>query len=128
VRVYVPLAWSDLRALQDGPVRVEQAHAVTADVRRELGTDDDEELEYAVLGAAAADAVGLVTPEHPRRLVVVADLPAEPLELSAVALQGELALKDLLAIHADPPGRRTGDAEDQDLGWYGVQEIDQLLD
>ena len=53
-----------------------------------------------------------------RRVVVVAEV-ADP--------DGEVSLRDVVAVHADPADRPAGADPDEDLGWYATQEIDAVL-
>jgi hypothetical protein len=50
--------------------------------------------------------------------VVVADV-ADP--------DGEVPLRDVVALHADPADRPAGADPDDDLAWYATQEIDAVL-
>lgn len=84
-------------------------------------TEPDEELEYdALMTAAAASAELLVRPG--RRVVVVADVPS-PGDASA----GRIAWRDLAAVHADPQARPVGADPDEDLAWFGIQEVPSLF-
>jgi hypothetical protein len=143
VRVFVPVTWEQLERLTRGPVELPGGHAVTAAVRAELSGSDDEELEYAALTAAAAEAVSLVTPERARRVVLAVDADARPdQEPSAVRLLAPVSLRIVAAVHVDAPDAAPDvlaaaaapddqtlmdRALDHDLGWYGVQEIGELL-
>lgn len=79
MRIYVPTTVAGLAALHAtgrlAPAPL-LAHAVTPAVRRSWADADDEELEYAVLMAAAYDSLTLIaaTSGEPRRVVVVADV------------------------------------------------------
>jgi hypothetical protein len=142
VRVYVPVSWDILEAITRGPVEVANGHAVTDEVRSELSGADDEELEYATLGAAAADALGLVT-SRPQRVVLAVDAAATPSgHLSEVTLAEPIRLVDVAAVHVDATdaaedvraalGAPGDDALlervlDHELGWYAVQELPDLL-
>ena len=78
---------------------------------------DDEAAEYsALMGAADASAALLDGPG--RRVVLVAEVtdPAAP-----------IAVVDLVAVHADVAERPADADPDEDLAWFGVQEIDALL-
>lgn len=73
---------------------------------------EDEDEEYAALQAAAeASAARGAT----RRVVLVAEVE-EP--------DGEVPRSRWVAVHADPTAVH---APDDDLGWFGVQEIPDLL-
>lgn len=78
---------------------------------------DDEAAEYAAL-MSAADASTELLDGPGRRVVLVAEVsdPSAP-----------IALADLVAVHADVADRPTDADPDEDLAWFGVQEIDSLL-
>jgi hypothetical protein len=115
------------------------AYAVTPAVCTELGVGpEDEEGEYAVLTAAALDALDLVG-EVPRRVVLVVEAKADVLDGAVVSLPHELPLSRVQAIHVDgadaePVVRaaRAGEEparaalEDHDLGWFATQELDEV--
>ena len=110
MRVYVPTTMAGLARLRDDG-------SLPASAERYVADGDSEEQEYAALMAAAADSAELLTGDA-RRVVVVAEV-ADP--------DGAVPLRDVVAVHADP-GDRPADADpDDDLGWYGTQEIDALL-
>jgi hypothetical protein len=94
VRLYLPTTVAGLAALHStgrlAPAPL-LAHAVTPGLRRSWPEADDEELEYAVLMAAAYDSLTLIaaTAGEPRRVVVVADV-----DDSDVAPAGGLAAAD----------------------------------
>ena len=85
VRVYLPLTVPGLVELHTSG-RIASAplaaHAVTDNLRRSWADADDEELEYAVLMAAAFDSLRLIaaTGAAPRRVVVVADVDDSEVE------------------------------------------------
>ena len=142
MRVYLPVSWHQLEALTRGPVAVATGHAVTDEVRSELSGSDDEELEYAALGAAAADALALVA-GRPQRVVLAVDTSATPSgNVSEVNLSEPIRLVDVAAVHVDAPDAaddvRAALAEpgdeallervlDHELGWYAVQELPDLI-
>src|SRR5690606_41376692 len=77
MRIYLPATFTVLAAaLADGGFRDAPytAYAVTPELRAALGTDDEEELEYAAMGAAAEEAARLLaaSPDTPARRVVLA--------------------------------------------------------
>lgn len=78
---------------------------------------DDEAAEYAALMSAADASAALLTGPG-RRVVLVAEVGD---------LSGPVALADLVAVHADLTDRPEGADPDEDLAWFGVQEIDTLL-
>lgn len=78
---------------------------------------EDEAAEYAAL-MAAADASAALLDRPGRRVVLVAEVA----DLSA-----PIALADLVAVHADVAERQHDADPDEDLAWFGVQEIDAIL-
>jgi hypothetical protein len=104
-RIYVPIT---IAGLAD----VVATGTVPAGVDRFVAADDDEESEYDALMAAADASAGL---GGGRRVVLVAEVDDA---------DAEVPLDRLAAVHAD-----TSDTArpDDDLGWYGVQEIPDLL-
>lgn len=79
--------------------------------------DETEEGEYAALMSAAdAAAERLVGPG--RRFVLVVDAGAA----------APVPFHEVLAVHADLDDRAADSDADDDLGWFGVQEIPTLLD
>jgi hypothetical protein len=109
-RVYVPTTLAGLARLRDGG-------SLPPDTERYVADGDSEEQEYAALMAAAADSAARLQGPG-RRVVVVADL-ADP--------DSALPLRDVVAFHADPEDRPVSADPEEDLGWYAVQELDQLL-
>ncbi len=105
-RVYVPATIALLRAWH-------QAGAVPAGAFDEAyeAPDETEEGEYAALMSAADASAGLGAD---RRVVLVVDAGAA----------APVPLAEVLAVHADEKPYQ--DPED-DLGWYGVREIPDLL-
>jgi hypothetical protein len=143
VRVFLPVSWEQLAELRRRPLDLAVGHAVTDEFRAELAGSDDEELEYAALSAAGADAVSLVTPTRPRRVVLAVDADAHPTgQLSVVTLPVPVVLAEVAAVHIDAPEAASDvlaaaaapddetlmeRALDHELGWYGVQEIAGLM-
>ncbi|HSS68323.1 MAG TPA: hypothetical protein VLK34_07205 [Nocardioidaceae bacterium] len=131
MRVYLAATRERLRALAGGANDGEEwtGFAPLDAVRAELGQLGDEELEYALSIAAgeASAALGADESRPSRRFVVVAEVDggavvADPDVPGAVFVHVPLALSDVDAILAeDQPG---GGGE---LGWFGVQEIADLL-
>ncbi|MGI8614994.1 MAG: DUF6912 family protein [Nocardioidaceae bacterium] len=136
MRVYVPLAIAELRALATtrrlpGPL---EAYAVTSPLRVWVGSNDDEELEYAALTAAAAASRARFDPGAPedvRRIVVAVDVPdaavitvdddaAEP---GCVVVGRSVSLAQVASVHVDTGAA----ADDEDLAWYATSELDDLL-
>ncbi|SCF35520.1 hypothetical protein GA0074695_5998 [Micromonospora viridifaciens] len=160
VRVYVPATVPMLARLREQGLAVDEAHAVTPELREWYAEGDEEELEYIAFTRAAQDALLLLRAEAaaPRRRVVVsADLPAPSvrrvdgeLGSSVVRLSGPVPVTAVAAIHVDgaeaveevaaaaevvadaragdPDAQFTVDgAEDHELEWYDVTELDLLL-
>lgn len=112
VRVYVPATMDLLREWH-------AAREVPASVERVVAPGDDEESEYAALMTAADLSTALLAGAG-RRVVVVGTVDDD-------AGAGAVRLRDLAAVHADPAERPHGSDPDEDLAWYAVQEIPQLL-
>lgn len=140
-----------------GELAVTTGHAVTPGLREWYREGDEEELEYLAFTRAAQAALPLLhaDPAVPRRRVVVSvDVAAEPvggdLGASEVRLSGPVPRSAVAAIHVDGaeaesdvaaaaaalPAARAGDpdaqlavdgAEDHELEWYDVSELDQLV-
>ena len=143
MRVYLPAGPAMLRELaEDGRLSADPhrpAYAVTPAVCADLGVGpEDEEGEYAVLSAAALDAVDLVG-EVPRRVVLVVEAKGDVLDGAAVSLPHEVPLSRVRAIHVDDAAAeplvraaQEGDEsaraalEDHDLGWFATQELDEV--
>ncbi len=133
-RVYVPASLSLLTRFTEeggiGPTPV-YAHAVTAWLRAAWPEGDQEEWEYAALMAAAdASLVYLSEEDPPRRVVVVAeaaDLIEDP-ESTALTIDSAIPMRTVHAVHVDTLDIDTSLPERLgDLGWFGVQEIPDLL-
>jgi hypothetical protein len=88
------------------------AGTVPATVDRFVAASADEESEYDALMAAAEGSAALGAD---RRVVLVAEVD-DP--------DAEVPLDRLAAVHADT---RDGAPPEDDLGWFGVQEIPDLL-
>jgi hypothetical protein len=112
-RVYVPATRELLGAWH-------AAGGVPADAERVVAPGDDEDSEYAALMTAADLATGL-GPADGRRVVVVADAPDGTGD-------GELPLSTWAAVHADPADRAPDADPDDDLAWFGVQEVPDLVE
>ena len=133
-RVYVPatltsLAWFTAEG-GIGPTPV-HAHAVTAWLRAAWPEADEEEWEYAALMAAADASLAFLTEEDPpRRVVLVAeasDLVEDP-ESTALTIDSAIPMRAVHAVHADTVDIDPSRPEQLgDLGWFGVQEIPDLL-
>ena len=110
MRIYLPTTMAGLARLRDDG-------SLPASADRYVADGDSEEQEYAALMAAAVDSAELLAGAG-RRVVVVADV-ADP--------DGEVSLRDVVALHADPADRPADADPDEDLGWYATQEIDTVL-
>jgi hypothetical protein len=158
VRIYVPTTVAGLAALHTtgrlAPAPL-AAHAVTSALRASWVGADDEELEYAVLMAAAFDSLQLIaaTSGEPRRVVVVADVDdadTQPgAEDTAVTVADEVQLSRCSAVHVDDsdaegeivlaldrlPDAAAGDERaladvslvEHELMWFATQEIPDVL-
>jgi len=158
VRIYVPLTVAGLAALHTtgritpAPVA---AHAVTPALRHGWADADDEELEYAVLMAAAYDSLLLIADSHgePRRIVVAADVDDALVtagdDETAVTVSSEVGISQCTAVHIDDadaegeivlalerlPDAIAGDGQalgavsltEHELMWFATQEIPDLL-
>lgn len=109
-RIYLPATIERLSALLASDRIAPDPEPFEAD-------GDDEAAEYAAL-MAAADASAALLDGPGRRVVLVAEVadPAAP-----------IALADLVAVHADVAERQHDADPDEDLAWFGVQEIDAIL-
>lgn len=95
------------------------AGALPADAQRIRAAADDEDSEYDALTTAAELAAAL-GPRDGRRVVVVA-------ETDGAAGEGPVPLRRWVAVHCDVADRPPDADPDEDLGWFGVQEIPDLL-
>ena len=112
-RVYLPLTLAGLAS-----ARAEATVIVPDDLV--VAVDDSEEQEYAAL-MTAADASAARLDGPGRRVVLVAELDREPQPGESVPR------KRWAAVHADLEDRPVDADPDDDLGWFGVQEIDSVL-
>ena len=158
MRVYLPLTVRGLTELhRSGRIAPAPltAHAVLPALRRDWEGSDDEELEYAVLMAAAFDSLAMIadTGDTPRRVVVVADVDVSQVEvrddLTSVIVTAEVPLTRCAALHVDDsesegevaqallrlPEATAGDGQalaavsltELELMWFATQEIGDLL-
>lgn len=112
-RVYVPLAIDGLAS-----AHADDAVVATDDVV--VAADDSEDEEYAALMTAADLSAALAGPTG-RRVVLVAELDRAP------EPGDRIPRKRWVAVHADDAERGADADPDDDLGWFGVQEIPQLV-
>ena len=133
MRVYLPSSLDALaRHVADGGVGPSplHGHAVTHWLREEWPDGSEDEWEYAVLMAAADDSRAWLTgEERPRRVVLVAEVEGltEDRGSTAVVLDSAVPLRLLLAVHADTEDLDPAEVDPGDLGWFAVQEIDDLI-
>lgn len=108
VRIYLPLTLAGLAAY-------DAAGAIPETVLRFTAEDDSEDAEYAAMRDAADASAELLAGRPGRRVVAVAEVtvPAGPIPISR-----------LVAVHVDA---REGADPDDDLAWFGAQEIPDLL-
>jgi hypothetical protein len=111
VRVYVPATVDLLREWY-------AAGALPSTEDGFVAPDASEEAEYAALMSAADASTALRHGAAGRRVVVVADTAAG---------DGPVPLREWAAVHADLAERGPDADPDEDLGWFGVQEIPDLL-
>jgi len=113
MRVYLAATIPLLALLrQDGEFVPSEGYAVTPGLREWYAEDDEEELEYAALTAAARGSVRRLAgqPDAPRRRVVLAAdvpdtrvaVPAGPQdEPGVMEITGAVRLADLASLHVD---------------------------
>lgn len=107
MRVYLPLT---LAALAEAY----EAGEVPASLDKIVAEDESEEAEYAAL-MTAADSSAELQAGSVRRVVLAADV---------IELTGAVPKKRWAAVHVDTED----DADpDDDLAWYAIQEISELL-
>jgi hypothetical protein len=110
VRVYLPATLTVLAAL------AEHGELPPA-TDRFVAADDSEDAEYDALTEAASAAARMLGARG-RRVVIVADVPD---------VDGTVPVNLVVAVHADPEEVDPADDDLPDLGWYAVQEIEDLL-
>lgn len=136
MRVYLA-ATRDLLSRLAGDGRVDgewTGFAPLESVRAGLGGLGDDELEYA-LGVAAGEAsaaLGGESGQARRRLVLVADVDETAVTEDrdvpgGVVVRGSIELSDVDAILADDDRDSIGAAAVDELSWFAVQEIADLL-
>lgn len=143
--MFLPATFTALGQLRDrGELVVDLAYAVTPALREQLGEQDEEELSYAALQLAAEVSLRLLAtdPGAPRRRVVIAaDLPADPVGAGAageggqVRLAGPVPRSAVAAVHVDNPAAEPAVAAaagqddegvEYELEWFDASELDQL--
>lgn len=118
VRLYVPATVRALRRLVDDQQFVWEpgAEPVVAEA-------DDEESEYAALMTAADLSTALAAEadvEGLRRVVVV-------VESAVPSLTEPVPLRDVVAVHLDTEDRARDADPDDDLAWFALSELADLL-
>ena len=101
-----------------------------------MGTDDEEELEYAAMSMAADASLRMLAadPEAPaRRVVIAAELPERIVHPVAEAeTPGQVRIDGVRRSNASPPRISTtrprprhqaGRTEEHELLWYATQEL-----
>ncbi len=138
MRVYLAASTRQLRQLLDGGAVTDvlDGYAAADALRMEWGDDSDEELEYALSTAAAGASLLLLraatSQVSARRVVIVADLAAEQVEVAhetpgAVIVKDGVTLERVDAVLADPADLAEEHAISDDLAWFAPQEIADLL-
>lgn len=137
--MYVPATFADLAELRDaGRLAAVEAVAVTPALQAAIGSEDQEELEYAAFTRAAQASLALLRadPSVPRRRVVIsADLAAGPAAGERVRLAEPVQLAAVAAVHVDTAAAEpdvsdalvSGTEVEHELAWYDVSELAQLL-
>lgn len=139
LRLYTPLTEERLRALA-ADFRLDRsddvAFTVTDAVRAAYPDDDEEDLEYAALWAAA-DAARRDRPTA-RVVVVAVDAPAAAVrpagpdapgtvaddEAYAVYVGADITLAQVVSLHVEAAGAD----QDEELDWYDVSELADVVD
>ncbi len=135
VRVYLPFHGSELIELAEtGALPAPRvAFAVTPRLERAAPGADIDELEYAALLAAAAEAADRRGLALTRRVVGAADLPVaavsepeHPLDvpLAQVRLVEPVLRRQLVSFHIDD---LPGGLSDPDLMWYDATELRAVI-
>ena len=118
MRIYFPLIKSEVLELQNSGILSTQVRlgiAATDGFKRTLETDDADELELiAALGASDLSESSAV--------VTVVDIEGKVIDddLGEIEFEGEIRLVDCECL-------MIADVESQELSWFGIQEIDQVV-
>lgn len=128
-RVYLGLVLSDLAEVErTQQVPATQAFAVTQSERAAQPDEDEEDLEFEALCAALDAATVRRGSADERRVVASADVTtAEDDAGWAVVLPGQVALSDVVSFHVEETGGTSVGAGYDDLLWYDVQELGDLV-
>lgn len=118
MRIYFPLSKSDVLELQETGLLKAQTRigiVATEGFKRTLETEDADELEL-IAALAASDL------SDSSAVVTVVDTSAKVIddELGEVEFEGEIRLIDCECL-------MIAYVESQELSWFGIQEIDQVI-
>ncbi len=118
MRIYFPLTKAEVLELQKSGVLASQLRlgiVATEGFKKTLETEDADELELIAALAASdlSESSAVVT-------VVDADATIVDDELGEVEFNGEIRLIDCECL-------MIADVESQELSWFGIQEIDQVV-
>jgi hypothetical protein len=118
VRIYFPLIKSEVLELQKSgilPTQVRLGIAASDGFKRTLETDDADELEL-IAALAASDLI------ESSAVVTVVDIEGKVIDdaLGEIEFEGEIRLIDCECL-------MIADVESQELSWFGIQEIDQVV-
>lgn len=118
MRIYFPLIKSEVLELQKSgilPTQVRLGIAATDGFKRTLETDDADELEL-IAALAASDL------SESSAVVTVVDVEGKVIDdaLGEIEFEGEIRLIDCECL-------MIADVESQELSWFGIQEIDQVV-
>lgn len=118
MRIYFPLSKSDVLELHKSGILTSSARigiTITDGFKQTLQTDDADELELiAALSASdLSDSAAVVT-------VIDAEAKVTDAELGEVEYDGEIRLIDCECL-------MIADVDSQELSWFGIQEIDQVV-
>jgi|1186.fasta_scaffold76189_1 hypothetical protein len=133
-RIYLPLDAARLRDLATtrvlGPAPL-AAHGVTSNVRAGDPNGDQEGWEYVALGEAAEASAASLPAGERRRVVAAADVDDSWVSAadadgvaSAVTVSQPVPMQRIASFHVDEKDV----ADDDELLWYDVTELDGLLD
>lgn len=121
MRVYIPLDPEGLARLAGlrslGPPL--RAYAVTPAFEAAYGSDDIDELEYAAMLVAAEAS----TDPRGCQVVVAADVP----EARSVAVEHPAAVEIIGAVPLERVASIHVGSANEELEWYAVQELPQLI-
>ncbi|MFM1787382.1 MAG: hypothetical protein RL228_1332 [Actinomycetota bacterium] len=118
MRIYFPLIKPEVLELQKSgilPTQVRLGIAATDGFKRTLETDDADELEL-IAALAASDL------SESSAVVTVVDIEGKVIDddLGEIEFEGEIRLIDCECL-------MIADVESQELSWFGIQEIDQVV-